>query len=245
MLENNLQIGSDLNTDTQLYRYCRIEDFLSFIESKRTHLSNINKWDDRWEAIVSKLPVLDEKGNVQNRLYSSHEDLVGQCWTLLSESDAMWRIYSPHKTGVLISTTVEKFKLIEGIKRAYIGRVKYFNSPEDLIESTKRCNNQFEEMCLKRSAFQHEEEVRLLTFSGLAEKPYRESGDLTLPLCPTSFINSITIDPRAPQWFVKTVAKYCARAGITVPTKQSSLYETNPESTLGLGIQWKPINKDI
>src|SRR5438552_2336902 len=63
--------------------------------------------------------------------------LYGQCWSLLDESDAMWRIYSPNKAGVKIRTTVRK--LITAVYdrtdryaslKYFIGRVSYESEKE-------------------------------------------------------------------------------------------------------------------
>lgn len=57
----------------------------------------------------------------------------GQCWSLTKDSDAMWRIYSNHKDGVRIKTTVGK--LISELEQTrgmiavvpYFGKVKYYS----------------------------------------------------------------------------------------------------------------------
>src|SRR5258708_22613962 len=127
-------IGSGLNPNTKLYRYINIESFISFVETKLFRLSNINSWDDKWEVILSKIPVVNDEDKVIVPLYSFYQQIYGQCWSLKKESDAMWRIYSPHKTGLQIETSVDKFKLIRGLKKCHIEKVIYFETIKELIE---------------------------------------------------------------------------------------------------------------
>src|ERR1700752_2948649 len=88
-----LAIDSLLSDDTPLYRYMSFAEFVSFVESEKIHLTNINTWDDPWEAATEKLPSLRDDGRLEYPLWSFHEDLYAQSWSLVGESDAMWRIY--------------------------------------------------------------------------------------------------------------------------------------------------------
>src|SRR3954464_412921 len=106
-----LQIDEALTPETPVYRYLPFESFVAFVESGCTVLTNINRWDDPWEAILSKVPTVNAKGEEERPGYSFHEDIFGQSWTRLAESDAMWRIYSPTKTGLQLKTSVRKFEL--------------------------------------------------------------------------------------------------------------------------------------
>lgn len=159
----NIEIDPALQGDTKLYRYISLETFLAFVETKRTHLTKVTTWDDPWEAILSKIPVVDDRGKTLKPSYSFHEGVFGQCWSLLHESDAMWRIYSTSATGLVIATTVKKFELLQGAERLYVGRVVYFADAPDLIAKARIDRSMFEPFCLKRSAYAHEQEVRVLT----------------------------------------------------------------------------------
>lgn len=110
--------------------------------------------------------------------------VFGQSWTLLEESDAMWRIYSKinnpkdgtknylDETSVRIKTTARKlFDAIytsdEDMARAYIGKIIYlsqkdFNDYQNLRSplSPIALNETFvNSYFLKREAFAHEQEV--------------------------------------------------------------------------------------
>lgn len=49
-----LVVDDDLSPDTKLYRYMKIESFMSFVEAKQIHLTNVNLWDDKWEGQVKE-----------------------------------------------------------------------------------------------------------------------------------------------------------------------------------------------
>lgn len=127
----SLMFHPSLGKDTNLYRYVSFESFVAFVETRRTCLRKITEWEDPWEAILSTIPVVDDDNLQQVPSYSFHQDTFGQSWSLLAESDAMWRIYSPAKNGLIISAQVKRFELIEGADRLYVGPVHYFEGPQD------------------------------------------------------------------------------------------------------------------
>jgi hypothetical protein len=236
------QVDDDLKPNTKLYRYMRIETFMSSVEAKQIHLTNVNLWDDKWEVILSKIPTVDDEGRPDPPLYSFHQDIYGQCWSLVQESDAMWRIYSPSRTGVQIASSVEKFKLIGGVNRSYLGKVIYFETVSNLLEKASSHKSPFDDALFKRIAFEHEREVRFLTHGDFLDQFEPEWTYVSLPVDPSIFIESITIDPRADDWYVDTIARYCERIGLAAKPIKSSLYESDPHLKLGLVKQYVKVN---
>ena len=70
----------------------------------------------------------------------------------------MWRIYSPNKKGVIIKTTAEKFTHIDGIIGGLLDKVQYVRRLDDIA-----IKEGLEAGLVKREAFKHEEEIRLIT----------------------------------------------------------------------------------
>jgi hypothetical protein len=239
-----LEIDPNLNDETRLYRYVGLDAFIAFLETRRTVLTNVNNWDDKWEVILSKIPNVDEDGNPDPPLYSFHQELFAQCWSLVEESDAMWRIYSPSQNGLRLQTSVSKFNLIGGLARGHLGAVVYFDSVQDLLKKADSRRSSFHEALFKRAAFQHEREVRFLTQAQFLDHFERGSTHITLPLDPSEFIEGVTIDPRAEDWFVEAVVKYCKRAGLRCTPLKSALYESHPELTVGLVRRWVPVDRN-
>ncbi len=236
-------IDSDLEPSTQLYRYVSLETFFSFIESQQISLTNISLWDDRWEAILSRIPTVNGQGRIAAPSYSFHQFIYGQSWSRIQESDAMWRIYSPTRTGLQIATSVEKFKLVGGTRRWHLGSVTYFETIADLLEKGNApSDSPFRHALLKRMAFSHEREVRFLTHGDFLARFEPEQSHIGLQVDLTAFIEGVTIDPRADDWYVDAIARYCARAGLSIKPVRSSLYEPDPHLKVGLVRSWVPKN---
>lgn len=231
-------VDSDLPPNTPLYRFVTIESFIACVETKQLHLTNANLWEDTWEMITQKAPLVDAQGKRSSSGYSIHEDIYGQCWSRVKESDAMWRIYSPSKTGVQIATSVEKFYSIDSID-CRLGNVIYFDTIPDLLEKTRsRKSMPYDFALYKREAFSHEREVRFLTNGqGLPVRPTH----IVLPFDPSTFIEGVTLDPRAGDWIVDTVSLYCERVGLKVKPVKSKLYEPDPRLKVGLTRSYIPV----
>jgi hypothetical protein len=98
-------------------------------------------------------------------------------------------------------------------------------------------------MVLKREAFKHENEVRLL----VCMQAYREINKSPFHINiygfnfnPSFFIDSITFDPRADDWFVDTMIKYCKRKGFTCPITKSKLYQNTLYDDTKLIVTYTP-----
>jgi hypothetical protein len=232
-MKKKLTISTDLTSATPLYRYMAIESFLSLLETKEIHLSRVDQWEDKWEALLSKIPAEDSDGSPSfGWLY---QELYGQCWSRLQESDAMWRIYSPTRTGIQIATTVENFNLIEGARWAHLGSVVYFDTIADLLDKSKsQQQTPFNDALLKRAAFSHEQEVRFLTRGQFLDIKPGPTHYITLHVDLPRFIEGVVVDPRADDWYVDAITQYCDRAGLTVRPVKSSLYESDPHLKVGL-----------
>lgn len=241
-MATTMQIDETLTEETSVYRYLSFEAFVAFNETRRTLLTNVNEWEDQWEAILAKVPTIDERGNPTPPSYSFHQDTFGQCWTLLDESDAMWRIYSPTRTGLRIKTTVGHFRMIRGVHRAHVGRVSYFDTVPELLAMTEQRASPFDFALVKRAAFRHESEVRYLTNGQfLADRVSITAARVALPLDPAAFIEGVTVDPRADDWYVELVVKYAERAGLRCTPARSTLYAPDPHLRIGIARQWKPV----
>lgn len=94
-----------------LYKFMPFESFVDVAVNRRMFLNQVLNWEDPYEADAMRellreilKDVIDEvtpeiKAEV---IRYAHRSIYGQSWTLLSESDALWRIYSPDKMGVCL-----------------------------------------------------------------------------------------------------------------------------------------------
>lgn len=234
-----------LDPDTAVYRYISLSQFLAFIEKKKTYLTNISVWDDPHEDIVGRLPVNDALPKHQYHAFRNFDSFFGQSWSLNGNSDAMWKIYSKNNEGLLIKSTIKKFSLIQDIELALFGKIIYYNDLKEGLtkmseEELKRTNtDNLKLSLLKRKAFEHEDEVRFITSNKHIKSEFEsKANSVELDLDPQSFLENIIIDPRAPDWYVDTLEKYCAKNEIGITPVKSKLYTFDQSNLSDLEIKF-------
>jgi hypothetical protein len=141
----------------------------------------------------------------------------------------MWRIYSLQKEGVVIQTSVKQFSSLKGIKLAALGIVSYCEDVKQAVDKAEKekTYERFSEAFVKRKAFEHEREVRLVTAADsqcLALKPPSGCLWFNIDCDPTCFIEGIKIDPRADDHYVNDLQNYCKRSGLVCRPTKSTLY---------------------
>jgi len=122
-------------------------------------------WDDPYEFVpfdyyfrnqIEK----DSSPALAAVLYTVKVKTYAQSWTALPESDALWRIYDKRKTGIRISVKTSNLSLLNDIS---MSKVKYIDKLEK-VDYQQFDNGNFEQLfAIKRKAFSHEKEVRLLS----------------------------------------------------------------------------------
>lgn len=229
-------ISSPGTPDTTLYRTFGIERLFQLLVEKKLTLLEPVMWDDPYERALQNL--------VSGNDVAGRPGVFGLCWTTQGRSDALWRIYSPNKLGVRISTTVGGLVSVLNSANAhrintenlFLGRVTYLpentnrrgqfdfgryplgltrqdfsrdiftisDAIEDMADaaaSTKSHapRNIAKSLFLKRTAFEHEKEVRLLyvdTSISASTAAVANNGLLKLDIDPLSLIRGIQFDPR-------------------------------------------------
>jgi hypothetical protein len=226
-----------------IYRVYDIPRLLEICTLNMNTLVKPELWDDPFENFILKVAIKESGGA---GYYTPVKDgFFGQCWSMLKESDAMWRIYSPTKSGVKVKTSIGK--LLKSLSNApenkekrkkkglcFIGKVSY-KEDEKLREKLqdKRWLNaeladttsQATSLLFKRFEFEHEAEVRLLYLPNL---PYhlQDSKIFRYTVKPQSLFDEIQFDPRISDELFK-VYKYYLRSviGFRKPVTKSKLYE--------------------
>lgn len=104
-----LSFTDNINENDSLYRYISLAQFLSLVENEELLLKKITLWEDTWEGLDKQIPRRKDDGGLEYPHTTLADSVVGQCWTYEKDSDAMWRIYSPDKQGVMIETKAKNF----------------------------------------------------------------------------------------------------------------------------------------
>ena len=224
-----------------IYRFLPVKYLLDLFVNRRNVLVSPCCWDDPFENILSNVWY---KFQGKKSRYPLGERAYGQCWTLNGENDASWRIYTPLNDGVMITSSVRK--LFNGFKKVhtnssfecYIGRVEYKTESElqNIAESSSGggSEGQARSLCLKREAFTHEAEVRLLYLDPQNEshgKIYSYDIDVG------EFLeDQILFDPRMEKSEFKTYQSLLGKVGYTGNVRQSALYNAPSEWVVSLGV---------
>ena len=180
--------------DRHVYRIISIKRLYELFDTRKNVLVNPQKWEDPFE-------------NIMLRGIFPRIGLFGQCWTRHTASDAMWRIYSRNSDGVRIRTT--SHTLIASLGRslrgtraiAFIGGVKYLPQKElvrfanDSVSNCELRNpvHQAKTLLLKRLAFRHEREVRLILVNA---QDLCHRNTFAYSTNPHELVDQIMLDPR-------------------------------------------------
>ncbi len=201
----------NISENKYLYRIMRFDHAVQVLKGK-LFFSHPSQWEDPYETHVK---------------HSYDHAIFAQCWTTASMSDAMWRIYSPNFLGVRLRTRVGKLTQAmqaytannKGFKRR-LEKVKYLSQADYKKETVQleslMTDSDFTSpslgadlLCIKRSAFEHESEVRAILFNSNAER--KEGGVLkgiTVDFDGIDLIDSILFDPRAPDEICHAMRHY-------------------------------------
>lgn len=226
--------GSDLNK--HIYRIMKQDHVFSLFSQKKNVLSQVHNWKDKFENFQLNLGgVLDG----ERFGFGFKDDFVGQCWTSESLSEAMWGIYAndPGQRFLRIRSTPRK--LMEALVTAhpdmphdtcFIGRVQY-KKEADILEYLRNggtldmSGTAFaQSLLIKRYAFRHEHEIRLLHFGDA--KNYDARGLHRYTVDPHKMITQIMADPnreRANWRSDKEAIK--AATGFSGAIKRSKIYD--------------------
>lgn len=238
---------AEQDRDKRVYRVLSVERLLEMLGTRHNALVRPSKWDDPFENFLLRTVWSGQSG--QPFTVGLRDQLYGQCWSLLPESDAMWRIYSADKQGVRITSTLSKLlaSLWQAVTQVpelscWIGKVTYHPRSqlkrmlEDgqglaslTVDPTGRA--QASSLLIKRREFEHEKEVRLIFFS---PQPRKEDV-FRYAVNPVEIIEHIRFDPRLSTDVTAVFARHLRdEAGFKGKIDQSSLYRL-PEQWLKMG----------
>lgn len=190
-----------------IYRIVSYDRFIELFDTKKNTLVKPKLWDDTFENLALKSKLKSPDGSVIT--VDTHERLYGQCWTTAKASDAMWRIYSPDKSGIRIRTTIDKLltslyvaNTDKTMTESCIGKVQYKSEASIMNYARKTFSKDgqmtfgsvFRSLLLKRKAFVHEREIRLIHLDWAHKIP--TSNTYSYEIDPKELITQVMIDPR-------------------------------------------------
>lgn len=235
----------NLSEDEIVYKYIPIKYVKLILQNRTIQICKVSSWEDPYENFFYKQNYQLEDGTPVTA-----ENLTGcifgQSWTICPESDAMWRIYSPRKDAIRVKTTVGKlfdvFYLNDSCMATHsIGKVEYMDESEiekwigDEFKASDYTRSKIGKIAtdsayLKRSAFEHEHEVRLI-INLESNDINTKQNYLVYNISPEDLFDEFCLDPRLTYSEASTIKNKLIALGIDgSKIKQSDLYRMTPQT---------------
>lgn len=146
-----------------IYRFISFENFVDTVQRKALCFVHPSVFDDPLEfQYLQSYSLKNAKHRIEILAKMSQINrMFVQSWTKLSESDALWRIYKYNTFSVRIEIDLKDIELLDDVNSA---DVIYTDTPNDIIDQYASQNgiSAVRQMAIKRTAFSHEQEVRLI-----------------------------------------------------------------------------------
>ena len=241
-------VWSRLKPDQYIYRTITFKRLENIFVGKQNSLSRPSNWPDPFEDLLSKAIVKSALPGIGKFTISNY---FGQCWTLHTASDAIWQIYSKGTDGVRVRTTVRKLlasiksKVIEPNVRCHIGRVQYKRRKQllsfgkthfqDANDGNFSLSEKFAEAYMvKRNAFRHEKEVRLI-YSGTLDIS-DDTRFFEYDVEPNVLFDQIMFHPKLTPSEHKTKSTHIRNLGFSGKIKESVLYKEPKGFVFHIGV---------
>ena len=186
---------------------------LRWLYEGKIRFNQVASWDDVYELFLFKQKYI--QNGVPVDFNAASRAIYGQSWSLLSDSDALWRIYSPDKLSVRIKTTFSDLYTLLAQSDAllqggiiYLGIVDYLTKKDIDNRITSYLPNIFDKqniidsLFIKRNSFSHEKEVRIILWNETVMEDNGHNIPRNIPpyvnisIQPKDLIKEITFDYR-------------------------------------------------
>lgn len=169
--------------DAELWKYFRVERFISTLETSHLYFASANQFPDIFEGAVAVQiddapadPRYEELEFTEKAFFELKRLTKISCWHRSAyESDAMWKLYAEDNKGIAICTTPERmraaikpFRLSPdyGVEDLWAGPVEYV----DLTQVRMKASGMLNRFFFKHRAFEWEREFRLAISLRMAEE---------------------------------------------------------------------------
>lgn len=228
---------TNIERELLIYKYIPLKYLLVLLKEKKLIINPVSSWEDPYENFLLKQKFI-KPGESEGSSFVTIENLTkgfyGMSWTLQNESDSLWRIYSPDKLSIKISTTVEDLVRIvvsdDDKWGVWMNKVNYKTEDEitEWLSNLKSINDyeQFvgkigESFFIKRKEFSAEDEYRVII-------NYRGQWPQTIcfPCNHSIFIHSYVIDPRVNTYEYEAIKACLMNFGVDeMKITKSPLYD--------------------
>jgi hypothetical protein len=222
----------------QLWKYFRVERFISTVNDRRIYFASANQFTDPFEGAVAvqvNVPPPDPRyaamEGTEHAFFELKRLTKISCWHRAAyESDAMWKLYAGEHKGIAICTTPDRMRAAfkpfrlkpdYGVEDLWGGPVEYV----DLTRVRMKGADMLGRFFFKHRAFEWEREFRLAISMRMAEEfavqvpPDGIFVDVDLTLLVERIVlgSTTTATERA------IVAEHVERAGLSDRLEESTL----------------------
>ena len=243
------QIGH--SEDDNIYRIVPFTQFLSMLVNDENTLVHPSCWEDPFEKQLNNFLVKTKEGNNESHTEFEANRWYAQCWSFKDNNDGLWRSFTNNKSvrSVKIQTTIRQlldswkpskssktelylcnvyyspeadyYKNVTALAREY--QIHLYKGMEPDSEADEiQFVNELSLLTLKRDAFIHESECRLLAYR---PRNYKKSS-WSYKTNVNQLISSVVFDPWTKDYeydYLKKVLK--EKMGYSGEIKPSLLYE--------------------
>ncbi len=207
-----------------LYRITSFRHVVDLFHSQQLHFSRPSSWGDPFEVLLR---------------HKRSNALFAQCWCKKSVSDAMWKVYSPDHASLRIRTTRSKLAELSASHSnsgmAFWIRDMDYKRPTqvrvELLKLAQRLQDSYtvaqaaSALFLKRDAFEHEHEVRIVVHNERLPDTASPQQSLRLGFRAHEFVESIMFDPQVDPAFYQACSHYLRTVvGFKGSVGRSALY---------------------
>lgn len=231
-----------LNGQNFVYKYIPLEYLLQLIRNRKLRIGKVSDWEDPYENFFLKSNFYTYVSFYERFVQVGTDEIrnhtYGQSWTLIEESDAMWRIYSQDKNAVRLKIKIDNlFNIVytedSCMATTSIGEVKYKTDEEitswigSIPKESLNIGKIAEEgLFIKRKPFEHEKEVRII-ISKSTENAAEDFLEFRIPNL--DVFEEFVLDPRLNNEEVMTIRQQLVTAGVNQDKiKESKLYTFTP-----------------
>ena len=182
--------------------------------------------NDPWEGLPSALNFNSKDSTLlklhQHSYLGTRKSFYVNCWYMGDgESDSQWKIYGSTPSSLAVVTDFETLcDSIIDTKQVYGGQIQYYDQKKELTPEYVLL-----QAMVKRHAFQHEKEFRLVIWDHQSINKEHLSEGLNVYVNIKKLFKKIVIHPLAPAWFIDIVDRTLRDYGFDVPIEQSDLLE--------------------
>ena len=238
-------IKEPFDKTARLWRYMDLAQLLVILDRQELFFPSIATLAEsdpyEGEPILSKIQAAREKGAEELRRFRLQVEVFKHlnffsCWHMNdSESDAMWKLYVKGSAGVAIRSTVSRVmgSFDKASDTVYMSEVRYAD-PDKLISPDTSILG-VSDYIFKRSAFQHEKELRLgtnwcdarmeffddqgrlkisgpgITVDQILTSPARKGVYIAVDVA--KLVETVVVSPYASNWFSDLVSSLTKKLG--------------------------------